>query len=463
MQEDHGMIHAKQTKWAAALLLALLLTGCEGKLPTTAESGHGSQAIQEAAAKVEESAQKISELEGQISDLSGKIDTLQGALSDASQTVSDLKDALSEAKEEAAQALGAGSQAGDAAGSAAGGDTSQGSDATQPSGDAADSTAQASAEGSTGSGNASDGSFRQTHGALSVKDGKLTDANGDPIQLYGMSTHGLAWFPQFVNEAGFRTLRDDWGINCVRLAMYSAEWGGWCDANAKRTDLQNCITNGVNHATNLGMYVIIDWHILSDGNPLTNADEAVKFFSWASENYGGYTNVLYEICNEPNGNVSWQDIKTYADKVIPVIRGNDPDSVIIVGTPCWSQEIDKPLADPLSYDNVMYTLHFYAGTHKDDLRDRLKTCADAGLPIFVSEFGMCDASGGGGNDFDSAQKWLELLDSYGISYCNWALANKAETCCVISSGTDKTSDWSESELSESGKWIRNWFRKKSFG
>lgn len=296
------------------------------------------------------------------------------------------------------------------------------------------------------------------HGKLSVKGTQLVDKNGNNFQLKGMSTHGLSWFPEFVNESAFKTLRDDWNTNAVRLAMYTAEYNGYC-AGGSQTELKALIDKGVQAATNLGMYVIIDWHILNDGNPQTNKSEALKFFGEVSEKYKNYDNVIYEICNEPNGNVSWDnDIKPYAEEVIKVIRKNAPDSVVIVGTPTWSQDIDKAAANPLSEKNVLYALHFYASTHTDWLRQRLTDCYNKGLPVFVSEFGCCDASGNGGNDFDQTRKWLELLDSYGISYMNWNLANKNETSSALREGTAADGNWSENSLSESGKWIRKWFR-----
>lgn len=141
-----------------------------------------------------------------------------------------------------------------------------------------------------------------------------------------------------------------------------------------------------------------------------------------------------------------------------MIREQKPDAVILVGTPTWSQEIDKAAASPLTFDNVMYTLHFYAGTHKDDLRNRLETCAQNNLPVFVSEFGMCDASGNGANDFDSTTKWLDLLNKYQISFCCWNLANKDESSSVFKATSTTLSDWTDEDFNESGRWIREYFR-----
>lgn len=297
-------------------------------------------------------------------------------------------------------------------------------------------------------------------GALHVEGRNLVDERGENVQLYGMSTHGIAWFPQYVSKETFQTLREDWNTNCIRIAMYTDEYHGYCNGG-NQEELKNLVKNGINYATETGMYAIVDWHVLNDRDPNVHKDEAIKFFDEISALYKNHNNVLYEICNEPNSGVTWENIRQYADAVIPVIRNNHPDAVIIVGTPTWSQEIDKALAQPLVYDNVMYALHFYAATHTDWLRQRCEACVEAGLPVFISEFGMCDASGNGGNDFVQASKWMELIDKYGISYCCWNLANKNETSSVIRSDCGKTFGWTEEELSESGKWIRRQFQAEN--
>lgn len=297
------------------------------------------------------------------------------------------------------------------------------------------------------------------HGQLSVKNGQLVDKSGKGYQLRGMSTHGLTWFPEFVNESAFKTLRDDWNTNVVRLAMYVDEWGnGQCYMGNKSGSLE-LLEKGVDICIKLDMYVIIDWHVLNPGDPSKYTNEAKSFFETVSKRYAKYPNVIYEICNEPNGGASWSgNIKPYAEKIIPVIRKNAPNSVIIVGTPTWSQEIDKPLSDPLNYKNVMYAFHFYAATHAG-LRSNVENCVAQGLPVFVSEFGTCDASGGGANDFNETQKWLSYFDKQGISYCNWSICNKDETCSVLRPGTSANGNWSESDLTENGKWIHDWLKK----
>ncbi len=290
-------------------------------------------------------------------------------------------------------------------------------------------------------------------GALCVKDARLTDSSGVPVQLKGISTHGLAWFPDYVNRECFRQLKEEWNVNVIRLAMYTAEYGGYCNGG-DQSALKELVKSGVEYATELGMYVIIDWHILSDSNPNTHKDEAKAFFAEMAELYTGYDNVLYEICNEPNGGTSWSDIKSYAGEVIPVIRSYDNDGIIIVGTPNWSQYVDQAAADPITgYENIMYALHFYAATHTDSLRSTMISAINAGLPIFVTEYGICDASGNGAIDENQANQWVSVMNEYGISYVAWNLSNKAETSAILNSGCGKTAGFTADDLSASGKWL----------
>jgi len=296
----------------------------------------------------------------------------------------------------------------------------------------------------------------EKHGALSVRGTKLVDEKGNPVQLYGMSTRGLAWHPQYINEDTFRSLRDEWHNNCVRLAMFTGTPRGYC-GGANRVYLKEMMRKGVDAATRLGMYVIIDWHVLVEKSPNVYADEAVKFFDEMSSVYRDQDNVIYEICNEPNTASDWADIRAYAEKVIPVIRKNDPDAVIIVGTPTWSQDVDQAAENPLPYDHLLYTLHFYADTHRQELRDRAEKALQAGLPIIVSEFNCTSADGNGTANTEEGDLWMELIRKHNLSFLCWSLSNHPESSAVLLASCDKTSGWEEEDLDVTGKWVLPYF------
>ena len=302
------------------------------------------------------------------------------------------------------------------------------------------------------------------HGALSVnREGKLVDYNGEIVQLRGYSTHGLSWYPEYVNRDFFEFMRDHWHIDIVRLAMYTAEENGYCVGDDKNRDkLKEVIDRGVRAATELGLYVIIDWHILSDSNPLIHMDESIRFFEEMAEKYHAYGNVFYEICNEPNVDCSWKDIKTYAETVIPIIRKLDENAVILIGTPSWSQNVDNAVNDPIKgFINLMYVLHFYADTHRDELRKKFEDAANAKLPLFVSEFGICDASGQGESNLEQANLWMDLLDKYQVSYLMWALANRDESCATFIPTCTKTTGFLEEDLKDCAKWYINLLSEKN--
>lgn len=323
------------------------------------------------------------------------------------------------------------------------------------------------------------------HGPLHVDTAtkKLQDANNNDFQLRGVSTHGINWDDvgtPYVNFDSIKNARDILNANAIRLAMYTADYYGYADGGPAlgthsqsyiQDSLKYRVDKGVKCADALGMYCIVDWHILSDSTPQTYKEDAKKFFAYVSNLYKDHNNIIYEICNEPNGGTSWRDIKDYAKEIIPIIRANDPDALIIVGTPSWSQNVDEAAAEPiLEKDvtknstssalakNVMYTIHFYANTHGEDpYLNRVKN-TNGKIPIMCTEFGMCDSSGEGTNNFDMSTKWLDYFDSQDISYFCWSLCKKGETASLLSSGTLGT--WNASNLSESGNWIKTQYTNR---
>ena len=293
--------------------------------------------------------------------------------------------------------------------------------------------------------------------ALSVDGTVLKNETGREVILRGISTHGLSWFGEYVNREAFQTLRDDWNVNCIRLAMYTAESGGYC-TDGNREQLLKRIDEGVAYTEELGMYVIIDWHILSDRSPKKYKEEALAFFDLVSKKYRNKKHVLFEICNEPQDSPFAEVIRPYAEEVISVIRANGSSAVVLVGCDQWSQKIEEVKGNELADPNVMYTFHFYAATHKEGFRNRLGQAVKDGIPVLISECSICDASGNGAIDYASAEAWRNLLEEYKIGMVGWNLSNKNETSAMIRPDCRKTGGWSEDELSDTGKWFRNTYR-----
>lgn len=287
--------------------------------------------------------------------------------------------------------------------------------------------------------------------ALHVDGTHLADEKGNLVQLRGLSTHGIAWFPQYVDKDCIHELKELFGINVLRIAMYTAENGGYCTDGDKEA-LKALVMKGVDICEEEGIYAIIDWHILRDGNPKMNQDEAIKFFDEMSAKYADKTHVLYEICNEPNGDrAHWPEILEYAETVIPVIRAHDPDAIIICGTPSFSKLSYAAEKNRLDDPNVVYTQHFYAASDIS-LRKDLQRAIDGGVPVFVSEFGIVEANGNGAADTESGDAWMEILDEYGISYVMWNISNKDEGSAIFKADVTKTSSFTLDDMNESAVW-----------
>ncbi len=289
--------------------------------------------------------------------------------------------------------------------------------------------------------------------------------DGQPGSIAGMS---LFWSndgwegEKYYNADAVRDLKENWGAKLVRAAM-----GVMHDnpVSPPGSYIQNRESNirkvktVVNAAIENDMYVIIDWHA-HEAQDFTN--EAVEFFSEMSALYGEYDNVIYEIYNEPLA-VSWSGvIKPYAETVIRAIRQNDPDNLIIVGTPNWSQDVDAAAADPITISsNIAYTLHFYAANvYHRQLRDKASAALSQGIPLFVTEWGTVDASGDGGVDEAETRTWMTFMKNNNISHANWSLNDKAEGASALVPGASVNGGWSDGELTPSGRLVKeiiqNW-------
>ena len=293
-----------------------------------------------------------------------------------------------------------------------------------------------------------------TAGALAVEDGALVDSQGKVVRLRGVSTHGLQWFSEYVNGPLFEQLSAEWDANLVRLAFYSEDY---CSASAEdAAATMETLHTGIDTAISADMYALVDWHILEDSDPNEHVAQAMDFFGRISSEYAQSPNVIYEICNEPSGETTWTQIREYAQKLIPVIRANDPDAVIVVGTPNCDHDLMAAVRRPLSqYGNVMYACHFYVATHGQDLRGELDQAMEEGLPVFVTECGLSEADGSGKVDFASAAQWFDYLDEHKLSYAVWSLSNKAETSALIAANSAAVERLDDGDLTPAGTWVRS--------
>ena len=291
----------------------------------------------------------------------------------------------------------------------------------------------------------------ERHGQLRVEGNRILDRHGQPVMLRGMSLFWSQWQPRFYNEDAVRWLRDDWNVNVVRAALAVAPNGYLNHPEREARKVERVI----DAAIKLGIYVIVDWHA---HEPEPKA--AAEFFARIARKYGQHPNIIYETWNEPLDKHDWSKvIKPFHEAVIPHIRAHDPDGLVVAGTQTWSQDVDKAADDPLRFPNVAYTLHFYATSHGQPLRDKATYALSKGAALFVTEYGTTEYTGDGRIDEQATRAWWDFMERNKISYLNWSVGSKRETSAALLPGSSSKGGWPDRLISRSGKLVREQLRK----
>lgn len=289
----------------------------------------------------------------------------------------------------------------------------------------------------------------EEHGQLSVEGLNLVDQYGEKLQLKGISSHGILWYPDFTGYLSVAETKK-YGANVFRIAAYSDDQdGGYLQRPEEtlryvRSAIENVLAND--------MYAIVDWHVLKDENPLKNKEKAKEFFTQIAKQYQNEPGILYEICNEPNGTTTWDDIVDYANEIIPVIRQYAPNAVILVGTPNYSYSITKVQMSKLPYENLMYSYHFYAGQYGDEYSNMIQDCQNAGIPLFVTEWGI-NISGDKEQALKQGKEFVDYLNKEGISWSAWSLSNKEEEFSLLAPQCETYHEWQEKDFTDTGRII----------
>ncbi|MFS4492332.1 glycoside hydrolase family 5 protein [Maribacter sp. 2308TA10-17] len=302
----------------------------------------------------------------------------------------------------------------------------------------------------------SSSSFVADHGQLRIEGTKIVDKDGEVVQLRGMSFFWSQWAGEYYTSQTVKWLKEDWQCNVVRAAMGVDEGGDAYIANPER-EKQKIFTI-IDAAIAEGIYVIVDWH---SHHAEDYVADAKSFFDEVSKKYGDTPNIIYETYNEPL-DVSWSGtLKAYHEDVLATIRANDPDNIVICGTRTWSQRVDEVIGNKIDDANVAYTLHYYSATHKQELRDIAQQAIDNNIPIFVTEYGVSEASGDGSIDIAESNAWWDFLDTNDIGWCNWSIVDKEELSAALKPGASTSGNWPMNQLTESGTMVRAEIKAKN--
>ena len=294
------------------------------------------------------------------------------------------------------------------------------------------------------------------YGKLNVAGNIIIDQNSNPVTLRGMSLFWSQIKGKYYNKECVKWLRDDWNCSVVRAAMGIEEADSIDGYLINKEKELNKVLTVIDAAIEYGIYVIVDWH---DHHAHKNVEEAKKFFGMIAKKYGDKPNIIYEIYNEPM-QISWEnDVKPYSEEVIKTIREFDKDNLIFVGSPTWAQDVDIASKDPLQFENIVYTLHFYASSHKEDLRRKAQIALDNNVALFVSEFGTCEYTGDGIIDTVEVERWFDFMEKNNIGWCNWSIGDKVESSAALIKGAHENGNWKKSDISRSGTILRNKLKK----
>jgi endoglucanase len=289
------------------------------------------------------------------------------------------------------------------------------------------------------------------HGALSVRNGQIVDAKGEPVALRGMSLFWSQWGARYYSAETVEWLAQDWKVDVVRAAINAERPDGARDHFEREFAKASTV---IDAAVANGIYVIVDWH-----QHHAFPDDGERFMTAIARKYGHLPNLIYEDWNEPlREGVEWsRDVKPYHLRIIGAIRAIDPDNLVVAGSPSWSQDVDEAAKDPLPFANTAYTLHYYAGTHRQELRDKADAALARGLALMVTEFGVVDATGDGPLAIDESERWWEWDEAHCIGWLAWSIGDRDESSAALKPGT-KPSHWTDSDLTESGKLLRSKLR-----
>lgn len=279
---------------------------------------------------------------------------------------------------------------------------------------------------------------------------------GEEVQVRGMSLYWslLSQATMYYSDAGISAMVKDMKIEIIRAAIGTEEYWGGTPGYIKDPESQlDLVDSVVKAAIKNDIYVIIDWHSHTATDQLA---EAVEFFTIVAKKYGQYNNVIFEVFNEPTKQ-DWNDIKAYAETVIAAIRPYS-DNLVLVGNPSWDQSpnraIGNEVLDPAN--NVAYTFHYYANSHFIVTQGKkAERAMDAGLSVFVSEWGTGAASGKGVPNVEYNDNWQAWMDKYKLSSANWSASQIREESAAF---TDESTD-STLVLSGSGTLVSSYLAK----
>lgn len=275
---------------------------------------------------------------------------------------------------------------------------------------------------------------------IRVESKHFVDADGNTRVFRGLALsdpYHLARQGKWAREY-FETAAE-WNADVVRIPVHPV-W--WREAGAEQ--YFEWLDQGVQWASELDLYVIIDWHAI--GNPLTGIPHRPLYLTTREETYyfwhlvatryrGNPTVAFYELFNEPTnadgamGRLPWRDYKTYIEGIIDMLYAIDEEVIPLVAGFDWAYSLEHVRDDPIDFPGIAYVSHPYPQKREEPWQEKWE--ADWGFvaetyPVFVTEFGFMAADAADAHiPVIAGVSYGEAVTDYmaekGISWTAWVL------------------------------------------
>jgi hypothetical protein len=275
---------------------------------------------------------------------------------------------------------------------------------------------------------------------ISVKGNRLVDPDGKTILFRGLSISD----PDKLVMQGHWT-RDhfvkvkEMGAMVVRIPVHPVAWRGQTPA-----EYIKLLDQAVEWSTELGMYVMIDWHSIGNlvtgvfQDPMydTSLQETYNFWRIVARHFAGHnTPVFYEFFNEPAtyrnqlGPVRWEEWKRINEDLIAIVRAHDQDKICLIAGFDWAYDLTPLHISPIEAANIGYVTHPYANKRSQPWEPKWDEdfgFAAARYVVVATEFGGFgpprqnpDTPAGAPPPAPYGPSIIKYLESKGISWVVW--------------------------------------------
>lgn len=260
------------------------------------------------------------------------------------------------------------------------------------------------------------------------------------------------------NRRHFERIKD-MGATLVRIPVHPVAW-------RERTPVKylQLLDSAVDWCTDLGIYLIIDWHTIGNlkmelfQDPMYNTTqkETYEFWQTIAKHFSGNNTVaFYELFNEPTtyrgqlGSISWAEWKKMMEDIIHLIRAFDMETIPLVAGFDWAYDLTQLREEPINAENIGYVTHPYPFKRQEPWPPKWEEdfgFAAANYPILATEIGFDMKPGEAIGPNHYGYQITKYLESRGIGWLAWVFDPEW--------GPPMLKSWNTYELTPAGEFFK---------